>query len=852
MEKLKSSEGKTEALWGCSPIDEPYPYVQKKQLTGKEEPFSPDPLVACRWERPRAADGLEIFLRRPLRADTEQADSFIGIEKWITGEEPLVVQGEGTLRLDFGVELAGWLEIDSPDLAGEILLGVSEYNAPAYVNEGPQSPAKTARPKRYGDTYRLELNEELYEGVRFGFLHVRTCERPFHITAARLVCQTKPVNYNSCFHSDLPMLERIWYTAAYDVRVNLKRDYMAAILVDRGDRHSWTGDAYPTQAVSLTAFGNYDFVWQNMRYTAERGNGIESFELYWVLGLADYYEYTGDKDGVRALLPQAVKRAEHAQEIFDKEVDLAFFGWDERLGAGFEEPNLPGNRQSYRLLAIQIWKALAALLTSLGEEKEAQKYEAYAVRRTKELRQTPGFYRAYGLHTAADAINAGVLTEKEVEELAARHFTNRVHRLSFSPFNQYFILQAMARAGYYDEAIDAVLNLYGGQIEYGGTAFFENYCPDWNAAIGKNAPPPNSQCGYTSLAHPWGAGVLTWLSEEILGIRAQEPGFRSFVVRPHLGNRLRRIAGEQYTPQGVIAFSLDLEKCAAGLTVPGGTKGTLALPKAFLLKETEQGTESGEQSGRRILINGVLREPDGEDEAFFYFREMKAGMYAVTFPGKRREAEAEREADVAAASAECGYSYPARLLGVDRKTKGNWTGRYGASGYWLCGREEYRKLPDFVKGIVFRKGNPVQWDIAPEDERGLALPGGGRTLGALTTGDNRACWQTMTADIELAEERPYALSLYFADFREADGKQDAQTDDGPRALSVELFDGETRERIAPTQVLEAFEGGVYLRCEYRRSLRLRVNQIRGRNAVLCALFLDEFTSPATPCGIAEV
>lgn len=67
--------------------------------------------------------------------------------------------------------------------------------------------------------------------------------------------------------------------AAYDVRANLKEDYLAAILVDRGDRHSWTGDAYLSQAASLAAFGNYDFILKNLRYTAVRSNGIESYEL---------------------------------------------------------------------------------------------------------------------------------------------------------------------------------------------------------------------------------------------------------------------------------------------------------------------------------------------------------------------------------------------------------------------------------------------------------------------------------------------------------------------------------------------------------------------------------------------
>lgn len=46
-------------------------------------------------------------------------------------------------------------------------------------------------------------------------------------------------------------------------------------------------------------FGNYDFILKNLRYTAVRSNGIESYELYWILSLIDYYEYSGDTAGTK-------------------------------------------------------------------------------------------------------------------------------------------------------------------------------------------------------------------------------------------------------------------------------------------------------------------------------------------------------------------------------------------------------------------------------------------------------------------------------------------------------------------------------------------------------------------------
>lgn len=75
------------------------------------------------------------------------------------------------------------------------------------------------------------------------------------------------------------MLNCILYMSAYNTKANFT-NYFGAILMNRGDRHSWTGDSYPAQAASLPAFANYDFVLKNLYSTAERPNGIESYELY--------------------------------------------------------------------------------------------------------------------------------------------------------------------------------------------------------------------------------------------------------------------------------------------------------------------------------------------------------------------------------------------------------------------------------------------------------------------------------------------------------------------------------------------------------------------------------------------
>ena len=69
----------------------------------------------------------------------------------------------------------------------------------------------------------------------------------------------------------------------------------------------------------------------------------------------------------------------------------------------------------------------------------------------------PGFgcawHTDYGTHAAAYAINAQILAKPaEVEALVERELSDAVTVCSWSPFNNYWILQALGNAGKMDQA----------------------------------------------------------------------------------------------------------------------------------------------------------------------------------------------------------------------------------------------------------------------------------------------------------------------------------------------------------------------------------------------------------------
>ncbi|TSJ44095.1 Bacterial alpha-L-rhamnosidase [Mucilaginibacter corticis] len=801
-----------------------YPPISAKKA-GQLNPHSPDPIFNYTWAGPKATDGLESYTLSPVSWSVSNPHSFnmSGFKK--TGT--IVVNGKGDIRFDFGQTNAALLEFDSPDLQDSVQMSISEYNQPP--NYSSNYPPKTLSPKKHGNTYRLELNPDLYEGVRFGWIHMRSFSKTWHITAVRLVCQVRPTNYKGSFSCSDTLLTRIWYTGAYTVKLNLLKDYLGAILMNRGDRFSWTGDAHPAQAASMVAFANYDFVKKNIDYTSGQSNGIRSYALYWVLSLVDYYKYTGDSLTLKKYTDNACAKLDDAYKVYDTNPNLEYYGWDERLGAGFEHPNLPEPQNAYKMLSIRAWKEFAAAMAACGRADLQDKYNKYATEEMANLKKDAAWYKDFGLHAGADAVTTGLLNIDEKKAIYAKSFTDKVNRISYSPFNEYFVIQAFALMNKYDDALISIRDLWGGQIKYGGTTFFEDYRPSWNAMVGTNGPVPTNQCGFTSLCHPWGAGVTKWLSEEVLGIKPTSPGFTTFNILPHLGRTLTYVSGKTHTLYGDISADFNVATGICSISVPTGTIGRIGIPKV-------------EKNIRSIKVNGVLLW-DGryhpidsfggasEDADFVYLTGAQPGKYkfVVDYNGATPK------------YIEPFASYAAKYISMDSKTGGNWGGIYGKDGYVLCNYngdgKDKTALPPYVTSVNYYKvkGNGLPLNLTnaskTNDRRALApdpTNGYPRTAAGLYAMDGDQIGYTFTSTIAVKGEHNYRVSLYFLDW-----------DNTTKPIEVEMFDAETSNIIAPAKMIKSCTGGVYLTYAYNGPVKFRINMSPNSKAVLSGIFFDK-------------
>lgn len=103
----------------------------------------------------------------------------------------------------------------------------------------------------------------------------------------------------------------------------------------------------------------------------------------------------------------------------------------------------------FRLITIRALRVGASIFNASGDAGLAAYYESQAnvlITTIRGMGGTP-WYSTFGLHAAADAVNAGFLDSDEQAGIAAGEIGDPVKLPSQSNFNQYFILQVRQSRG---------------------------------------------------------------------------------------------------------------------------------------------------------------------------------------------------------------------------------------------------------------------------------------------------------------------------------------------------------------------------------------------------------------------
>eukprot|EP01104_Vermistella_antarctica_P004200 TRINITY_DN1469_c0_g1_i1.p1 TRINITY_DN1469_c0_g1~~TRINITY_DN1469_c0_g1_i1.p1 ORF type:complete len:985 (+),score=199.11 TRINITY_DN1469_c0_g1_i1:121-3075(+) len=951
---------------------EPYPMLNGGNYTGTNVTSSPDPLIAFQWHPNVNTSLLQYYLPLPVRVVTAEPQSFTNLDSFLTGSPEVTVNGAGTLMFDFQVEHAGWLEFDCDGLSEadlnsfNITMSISETDEVYIDGNGPKTdpPVQSYLPG-YGSTFRLQLNGEdpttFYEGVRFGWIRIGLQPTsPFTISGMRLVSQIKPVNYTGSFSSSDTTLDKVWYSGAYTVRLNLLADTMGTILLSRGDRGLFNGDLYIAEMTAMLAFGEYDLVkeilFQSECYSLEAtncsslqfGSSILTYHLYWVGSVLNYYWATGDTATFVQLLPTMIKEVDRAlvlnfgssngttdspaspaHFILDPSssssssspkvnISLGFVGWDDRVGAGFRDPNCDEGVRVYAMLTLEMCFKLSQAATAINNTAVGDKYQRVAddivqlIRSnatSPQRRQPPTshrrrhhadlvgvlaanpsptpvatpspapiptptpapWYSSFGLHAAAGAINAGFCNEEEKTAMYASLFSDPTNICSYSPFNSYFILEALGNMNQTDAATAMIKLCWGGMLDLSGQTFWEIYSPQWNNfGWDSGHAIPNGENGFTSLCHPWSSGVTMFMSSFTLGIKPTLPGFATFDVRPRLGSALFRVQGSLVIPslatsrsseKRVIQLKFDALNGEASLLVPPSCEARFAIPLEVvgMLLDADRVSVNG------ILLVNLARRPEEEgsfaismDASYLYVDHIRPGHHYFTIPYGRGMAPSslntinvvgdpsEHTPTMPAVHAALSDTtqYAAKYLGDDKTTNGNWTDHgYGGGGYvlfdYLSGAT-ISSLPSYVDQVVNSYSQGLNFTFATNttDTRALQDPFNTtlRSLGALVSPPPPDNSPTLSIDVLVNDNAnnntgaTFNVSVYCVDF----------DSDNSRSQVLRVMDYETMNLIAPEVFVDNFsDTGHYYTWSYNASMRIRVSLVRGVNAVLSGVFFSE-------------
>ncbi|KAL3920723.1 MAG: hypothetical protein SGILL_003117, partial [Bacillariaceae sp.] len=818
-----------------------------------------------RVERP------EIYSIIPNDANVEGAEAFFASSENNsnnnnnnTVKDSLKIYSNCTIVMDWGVERAAWFEVISDnDLIGnpsvQVAASISEFNQPY--------PGKTKELVRYNDTYRLETNDELYEGVRFSFLHIEFMDdavtAPVQISDISLVAKVKPIAYTGSFHSANPLLTEAWYTGAYAVRLNMEENDFNSILIERGDRVAIQGDGHPTMDAALVSFSSFNLIKNVLNQTDSShkrvvDDNIMAYPLYWSLSAMDYFMASGDFEFFQQQLAPDIQIIldKRIADFLDPNLDITWFGWDDRIGNGwcFHSKNDKCTREAllaFAALVIRVCNDFSRVLALGGMPDLAKEYQQQSASMSTRLRQVPEYPNDFGVHAAANVLNAKtVATLNETQYWMSTTLNDPVTICSFSAFNQYWILQGFGNAGSIDameHALESIELCWGPMLTLGKGCFWEMSSPEWLRFMkdGDQAPHLPSYC------HPWASGVTPWLSHFLAGLNPLAPGYGNFSVTPYVSATHPAVGSSIQTPHGKLSVNANLHtNMTFHAWIDGPTCGLLGLRSMVL--GFNGATEILQEE--TVRVNGVHSQPlsmddvpsqyrsslanEGHEMVFFlldgskrYFVEARFGLPSIdeNMPVYSRQ--------LIKTTSFPQPIYPAQTGRLDRTSQGDGLWQYGKDGYVLfgCGgsASDIHHLPTYIANVtVIRHGFPGYVDVKRElvgysdhDRTYLPLSGrrgrviGKRGLGRIGYNDaGGGDINCIVIDVELAEEHigmSYSLSVYSV----------AESSENSHAIRV--MDGSTLNVVAPTPLIKEYTKGVWWTMHYNKSIRLKVMDVKG-------------------------
>ena len=476
-----------------------------------------------------------------------------------------IMRGKTHIILDFGKEVSGGARILAYKANGTKTVrlrfgeSMSETCSTLIENGGTATNDHSLR------DFKVDLqhySDMTFGGTGFRFLRIDTLGEDAEIVIKTVVAavDTDVREELGSFECDDPLVNEIWATAAYTLRLCLQNGFIWDGI--KRDRLVWIGDLYPEMRTAQCLFGDIPEIVRCLDFAMEQTplpnwiNNIPPYSLWWLIIMVEEFAVNGDKNSFIKYLPYAKglieQVAPHVKENGKTSFGFNFIDWPSNYVQGDpkekEEDCLAG--VTY-LTKIAVEKT-RTFLSFYGEDVSL--CDELLSRLSKAILQVNDYKQI-----AALGVWSGDLSENNKEVLL------RGGAKGLSTFMSYPILTAVAAYGEYETALSMMKEYYGGMLSVGATTFWEDFDLEWlKGSCRLDELPKEGQkdihgdygafCykGFRhSFCHGWSAGVIPYLVETVAGIKMEGVGMRRISINPHLSG-LKHVKVKFPTRYGIV------------------------------------------------------------------------------------------------------------------------------------------------------------------------------------------------------------------------------------------------------------------------------------------------------------
>lgn len=494
---------------------------------------------------------------------------------------PLVIKPGAALVIDFGIQLTGSVELfttmtESKDMPSvRIRFGESVSETMAEIGERGAQNDHALRDQVVKLPW-LGKTTIGPSGFRFVRIDNTDPKRDVALSHVRAILTLRDIPYVGSFTCSDERLNRIWQTGAYTVHLNMQEYLWDGV---KRDRLVWLGDMHPEVRVINSVFGHNEVVPDSLDMirditpVTEWMNGISSYSMWWILIHEEWYLHHGNLEYLeqqRGYMTALLRRlATYVGPDGREKLDgMRFLDWPT-----FEnKPAVHEGLQAMMTLTMESGERLAGILGDAETETLCRETSARLRKHSPEPsgRKSPAALLSLAGLRDAKAVADEVLKKDGPKDL--------------STFYGFYVLNALAKSGDVDTGLDFISRYWGGMLDFGATTFWEDFDLEWTKNAGPIDQPVapgkkdlhgdfGAHC-YVGLRHSfchgWAGGPTAWLSNNVLGIQPEAPGFAKVSVRPMLG-RLDWAEGSYPTPKGPIRVRHEKQG-------DGTVKSTIHLP----------------------------------------------------------------------------------------------------------------------------------------------------------------------------------------------------------------------------------------------------------------------------------